>query len=72
MKPHPWLQPLYRRVLVTLFCVAWAIWEGIYDAGSIWFLLMLGVTAWAVWDFFLSGNYPRGADGSDPPDAGKE
>lgn len=57
MKPHPWFQPLYRRILVTLFCVAWAIWEGYYDMGSIWFLLMLGVTAWAVWDFFLSGNY---------------
>ena len=57
MKPHPWLQPLYRRVLVTLFCVAWTAWEGIYDAGSIWFLLMLGITAYAVWDFFLSGNY---------------
>ena len=43
MKPHPWLQPLYRRVLVTLFCVAWTAWEGYYDMGSIWFLLMLGM-----------------------------
>jgi hypothetical protein len=72
MKPHPWLQPLYRRVLVTLFCVAWTIWEGIYDARSIWFLLMLGITAWAVWDFFLSGNYLRRSEESDKAGAGKE
>ena len=65
MRPHPWLQPLYRRVLVTLFCVAWTVWEGIYDVGSIWFLLMLGITAWAVWDFFISGNYATATEGRD-------
>ncbi len=65
MKPHPWLQPLHRRVLVTLFCAGWMAWEGYYDMGSIWFLLMLGITAWAIWDFFLSGNYAAAADGGE-------
>ena len=64
MRPHPWFQPLYRRVLVMLFCAGWTAWEGYYDASSMWFLLMLGVTAWAAWDFFLSGNYtPKPAGG---------
>jgi hypothetical protein len=70
MKPHPWLQPLYRRVLVTLFCFAWTVWEGVYDASSIWFLLMLGISAWAVWDFFLSGNYAPKAEEADSAGSG--
>jgi hypothetical protein len=70
MKPHPWLQPLYRRVLVTLFCLAWTVWEGVYDASSIWFLLMLGISAWAVWDFFLSGNYAPKAEEADSAGSG--
>ena len=61
MNPHPWFRPLWRRVLVTLFCLGWAGWEAYYDVGSIWFLLMVAVTAWAIWDFFLSGNYPTKA-----------
>lgn len=65
MKPHPWLQPLYRRVLVTLFCIAWTAWEGYYDISSIWFLLMLGISGWAIWDFFLSGNYAPASEGGE-------
>lgn len=57
MAAHPMLQPLGRRIAVTLFCVAWVIVEVIYAPGEIWLLLALGATAWAVWDFFLSGNY---------------
>lgn len=66
MKSHPWFQPLHRRVLVTLLCAAWTAWEGFHDAGSIWFLLTAGITAWGIWDFFLSGNYaaPPSADGA--------
>jgi len=52
-------------VLVTMFCAAWTVWEAYYDPSSIWFMLMLGVTAWAVWDFFLSDNYKTG--GREPP-----
>ncbi len=65
MKPHPWLQPVYRRVLVTVFCVAWTAWEAYYDISSIWFMLMIGVTAWAIWDFFISDNY-KTAEGEPP------
>ena len=58
MQPHPWFNPLYRRVLTACVCVIWLAVEAYSDPGSIWSLLAMGVTAWAVWDFFLAGHYP--------------
>jgi len=57
MQPHPWLKPLYRRVLTTLVCLAWVGFEAWQEIGGIWFWLAVGATAYALWDFFLSGNY---------------
>ena len=57
MQPHPWLKPLYRRVVTTLFCLAWVGFESWQELGGIWFWLALVATAYAIWDFFLSGNY---------------
>jgi len=57
MAAHPWLEPLHRRVVTTLFCVAWLAFESWFAPGTLWFWLALAATAWAIWDFFLSGNY---------------
>lgn len=57
MAAHPMLRPIGRRIAVTLVCVVWASVEAIYAPGEIWLILALGATGWAVWDFFLSGNY---------------
>jgi len=57
VEPHPWLEPLYRRVLVTAFCVGWLLIEFRLEPGGLWFWLAAAATAYAVWDFFLSGNY---------------
>jgi hypothetical protein len=57
MEPHPWLKPLFRRVGVTVACLAWLGFETYYDMGGLWFWLALGATAYATWDFFLSGSY---------------
>ncbi|MEM9439515.1 MAG: hypothetical protein AAGA73_03630 [Pseudomonadota bacterium] len=59
--PHPWLQPIGRRVGVTVFCALWLAFEVWSQAGSMWFWLAAAALAWAIWDFFLSGNY-READ----------
>jgi hypothetical protein len=56
-EPHPWLFPLYRRVIVILLCGLWLAFESFYDPGGLWFWLALGATAYGLWDFFLSGNY---------------
>jgi hypothetical protein len=38
-------------------CGLWLAFEAYYEPGGIWFWLVLGVTLYALWDFFLSGNY---------------
>ena len=57
MEPHPWLKPLSRRVGVVIACLAWLGFEATTDPGGLWFWLALGATAYAIWDFFLSGSY---------------
>jgi len=57
MQPHPWLQPLHRRVLTTIACALFLAFETWYDPGGLFFWLMLFATAYAIWDFFLSGSY---------------
>jgi hypothetical protein len=57
---HPWLEPLHRRVGITLLCAGWVgfeLWQG---TGSLWLWLALGALGYALWDFFLSGNYRAG------------
>jgi hypothetical protein len=57
MAAHPSLQPLYRRVALTLVCAVWAAFEAWFEPGGLWFYLAAGATAYALWDFFLSSNY---------------
>ena len=57
-EPHGWFNPRYRRVLTVAFCAIWTALELWYEPGSIWTMLMLGVTVYAAYDFFYSGKYP--------------
>jgi hypothetical protein len=57
MHPHPWLKPLGRRVATAAACCLWAGFEAWYEPGGIWFWLALAAFVYALWDFFLSGNY---------------
>ena len=56
-EPHPWLEPLSRRVGVTVFIVLWLGFESWTEPGTLWFWLAVFALGWAIWDFFLSGNY---------------
>ena len=58
MQPHPWFNPLYRRILTAAFCILWLGFEAHNDPGSMWTLIFTGISAWAIWDFFLAGRYP--------------
>jgi hypothetical protein len=62
MEPHPWLKPRRRRVATAAACVLWVAVETWLEPGGLWFWLALGATLYALWDFFLSGNYPNTAD----------
>lgn len=55
-QPHPWLVPLYRRIGVMVVCVAWFAFE-LTQQDQLWLIMAGGATAYAAWDFFLSGNY---------------
>jgi hypothetical protein len=57
MAAHPMLRPLGRRIAVTLVCVAWAGLEAWFEPDGVWLPVALGATGFALWDFFLSGNY---------------
>lgn len=58
MAAHPWLEPLYRRVLTLAVCVAWLVYE-LFQQEPFWLLMAGTFTGYAVWDFFLSGNYRK-------------
>ena len=56
-EPHPWLEPIGRRIGVTVLCALWLGFELWTDPSSIWSMLAVFASGWAIWDFFLSGNY---------------
>jgi hypothetical protein len=62
MQPHPWLKPLHRRVATTAACALWVAIEIWLEPGGLWFWIALVATGYALWDFFLSGNYADTAD----------
>ena len=70
MKPHVWFRPLYRRVIVTLFCAGWIAFEMFQSGGDFWMIIAVGATVYAVWSFFLSGHYR--ADAEWPEEAEKK
>ena len=58
---HSWFQPLSRRLAALVFCLLWLAFE-FWMQEPFWLLLAGAVTLYAVWDFFLSGNYRQGDD----------
>jgi hypothetical protein len=49
---HPFFRPLWRRVAVVAFCVAWAIFE--FATGTpFWGVIALGFAGYGVWQFFV-------------------
>jgi hypothetical protein len=49
---HPWLRPLWVRVLVVAVAGGWALLE--FTTGSpFWGVLFLGLAGYAAWAFFL-------------------
>lgn len=70
MTAHPWLNPLHRRVVTTAVCAAWLVFE-LFQQERLWLFLAACMTAYAVWDFFLSGHYPTEDAAGDGGGGGK-
>jgi hypothetical protein len=58
-------RPLWRRVGVTAVCVIWAGLE-LWGRDQLWIVITLGLTAYAVWSFFIA--FPKDV----PAPAGKK
>ncbi|NVK35816.1 MAG: hypothetical protein HWE23_15115 [Rhodobacteraceae bacterium] len=54
---HPFFAPLWRRVLLTAFCGAWAGFE-FYNQNSTWGWLTVMITVYAIWTFFITYSPP--------------
>lgn len=65
-RDHPFFRPLYRRVLVTLFCAAWAAWE-FYNGERLWAYITMGLAAYSAWVFLFT--YDRDRDRATPESA---
>ncbi|MFD2238715.1 DUF3329 domain-containing protein [Aureimonas populi] len=50
---HPFFRPLWRRVLVVAFCLAWSAIEW-YNDQTFWGVLTLLIAAYGVWALFLN------------------
>ena len=57
---HPFLRPLWRRVALVAFCVAWAGFE-YFNGATGWAVLAAVMAAYGVWQFFIA--WPKTPDG---------
>jgi hypothetical protein len=46
-------RPLWRRVVVTAICIVWAGLE-LWGRDQLWILITLGLSAYAIWMFFIT------------------
>lgn len=67
-----WFKPLWRRVAVTVFLVAWLGWETFFNHDQLWMAIVGAALLYAVWSLFITfdkrgGNAPApGADTTSP------
>ena len=64
---HPFLRPLWRRVALVGFCVAWAAWE-LWIAEPMWTTIAIGMAVYAAWAFLLNYKGPPAPTQDAPPD----
>lgn len=55
---HPWLRPLWVRVLIILFCFGWAAVE-VTRGSPGWGVMFAGLGLYGAWTFFGPGSKDR-------------
>lgn len=65
-EPHPFFDPLWRRVGLIAICLTWAGVEFYHDK-IIWGVLVLAITAQAAWSYLLKYKRTDATEG-DPAD----
>jgi hypothetical protein len=69
---HPFLRPLWRRILLVAFCVCWSAWEIFYNGEQLWIYIALGMTAYATWVFLITYDRKPPKPADSPADDSKE
>jgi predicted benzoate:H+ symporter BenE len=63
---HPFFTPLWRRIAVVAFCVAWSVFE--FTAGTqFWGTVAGGMAIYAAWMFLLNYKPPAEPTEGQPP-----
>jgi len=60
-------RPMWRRVAITAFLVAWLGFELLYSRDQMWALIVVCALGYAVWSFFVT--FDRRGGGKDGPAA---
>ncbi len=50
---HPFLRPVYRRVILVAICFAWAGVE-LYMGSQTWALISAAIGVYGIWIFFVT------------------
>ena len=57
-----WFRPLWRRVAVTVFLVAWLGWETFFNHDQFWMAIVGAALLYAVWSLFITFDKRGGKD----------
>ncbi|WP_422039812.1 hypothetical protein [Roseibium sp.] len=68
---HPWLDPLWRRVALVVFCGGWTIVE--FAAGNTgWASIVGAITAYAAWCYLYAYKGADDPSRKDPAQANED
>lgn len=59
-----WFRPLWRRIAVTGFLVAWLAWELLWSRDQFWALLVGAALVYSLYSFFYA--FPKDEAGPEP------
>ncbi|MCV0427310.1 MAG: hypothetical protein K5905_17755 [Roseibium sp.] len=58
---HPWLDPLWRRILLVAFCAGWTGVEFVYG-NSTWVFIAGAIALYAAWAYLVTYKGPDTPD----------
>jgi hypothetical protein len=57
MQPHPFYEPLWRRIMIVIFTASWFGFEILVAHEGMWKVLAGAMFAYCVWSFLIA--YPQ-------------
>jgi hypothetical protein len=63
-RSYRFFEPLWRRIAVIVFVLAWFGFEVFYAREPLWMMIAGAMVAYGIWVFLLK--WPKGEDGAAP------